>query len=370
MKDFRLNKLEYACTLNGIIHILTANKSDKYFLDEEMTIPLVFCSGDINTDYWRTEPNIDESIIKNYIGSSESIEHINAKRRFHKSLKLEYGYETIVGASAVMEYYVKEINKTIDVVYLDESGKVLVGIEVFCTNRKTDDDIKKFNKVNFPIYEYNNNTTAIYPISAGDTDTEEIKEMLNRISKSKQVVNEVYSRIRDSEKFILELKERIELEGKRYYSIKSRNEDLSDESLIELKRRIKQSNYSRRECIAEMEYLNGGGCESLRDEVNGFEEARRNRFDAIENKVKFFKEDEDREIESLRVQIDRLESRVKDVPRIKESLSSISREHSEYLKIKNRNEEVSREIIDIERDIETQVIREHSLRREINNYSF
>ena len=367
MKEFRLNKLEYACTLNDVIHISTANKSDKYFLDEELTIPLVFCSGDRNVDYWRTEPNIDESIIRTYVGSSESIEHINAKRSFYRGLRLDFHKDSILGYSAVMEYYVKEINKTIDVVYLDESGKVIVGIEIFCTNKKTEDDIKKFNKVKFPIYEYDNNTTAIYPISAGDTDTSEITKLLNRIDKDKQDINKVHSRIRKSKEVILEIEKGIELEGRRYYIIKEENGDPSDELVISLRHQIKECNEERRRYLAEIKYFNEGGCESLREEISNFEEARRGRLESINNEINNFKETEEREAESLRVQIDRLEAGSKDLSRIRKSLSALSSRYSEHLGIKSKNEKISREIESIERDIANETYREQFIRREIKN---
>ena len=151
--EFKLNNLEYAWVGKELRHIASGNKSDKYFLDESLTIPLVFCKGIKIKSYWRKEPNIDDSVIRDFFGSSESIEHYNKKIELSKSLELQFGKHLIMGHSSKVEYRVKSINKVIDLIFLDKNGDILVGIEVFCTNKKTDKDIKKFNEVKFPIYE-------------------------------------------------------------------------------------------------------------------------------------------------------------------------------------------------------------------------
>ena len=73
--QFKINNLEYAWVGNAIKHIDSANKEDSYYLDEDLTIPLVYCNGTVVKSYWRKESNIDESIIRNFFGSSESVEH-------------------------------------------------------------------------------------------------------------------------------------------------------------------------------------------------------------------------------------------------------------------------------------------------------
>ena len=243
MKEFKLNKLEYALVGSKLRHIVSGNKSDKYFLDENLTIPLVFCKGVKIKSYWRKEPNVDDSIIRKFFGSSESIEHYNKKIELSKSLELEFGEHLITGYSSKVEHRVKSINKVIDLIYLDSNGDILVGIEVFCTNKKTDKDINKFNEVKFPIYEYNIHTREVYPISAGDTNTDQIRvlseeirqyeESINkdkpRLIKGKNIVLEQQQRIKRLEKGFKRLDERRKKEWREYYQIKETAEYLSDE---------------------------------------------------------------------------------------------------------------------------------------------
>jgi len=138
MMQFKINNLKYAWVANEIKHIDSANKKEKYYLDEGLTIPLVYCKGNVVKSYWRKESNIDESIIRNFFGSSESVEHYNKKIELSKSLTLnnvsiddEIQDYIILGSSSIVEYRAKEINKIIDLVYLDNNGDVMVGIEIF-----------------------------------------------------------------------------------------------------------------------------------------------------------------------------------------------------------------------------------------------
>mgnify|MGYP006090543831 FL=1 len=259
--EFKLNNLKYAWVGNKLRHIVSGNKSDKYFLDENLTIPLVFCKGVKIKSYWRKEPNVDDSVIRDFFGSSESVEHYNAKIKIsveNTFSYIDYIYEgsyrevpiSFVGKSSQVEYRVKEINKFIDVVLFDENNKPLIGIEVLCTNKKTDEDIKKFNKVNFPIYEYNINTEESYPISAGNTDTEQIRILSEQIRHYEESINKDKSNlikgenilgaqqggikrlengIKRLENGIKRLDERRRKEWREYYKEKETAEYLSDE---------------------------------------------------------------------------------------------------------------------------------------------
>ena len=144
--EFKLNNLEYAWVGNELRHIASGNKSDKYFLDEDLTIPLVFCKGVKIKSYWRKEPNIDDSVIRDFFGSSESVEHYNKKIELSKSLELQFGKHLIIGHSSKVEYRVKSINKIIDLIFLDKNGDILVGIEVLCTNKKHIKTLKSLTK--------------------------------------------------------------------------------------------------------------------------------------------------------------------------------------------------------------------------------
>ena len=207
--QFKINNLEYAWAGNAIKHIDSANKEDSYYLDEDLTIPLVYCNGTVVKSYWRKESNIDESIIRNFFGSSESVEHYNKKIQLSKSLVLnnvsiddEIQDYVILGSSSIVEYRAKEINKIIDLVYLDNNGDVLVGIEIFCTNKKTSKDIEKFNKLKFPVYEYDINKGVCYPISAPNTNTKEQREIYNEIKEIERKLSGVRIRIERGREYV------------------------------------------------------------------------------------------------------------------------------------------------------------------------
>ena len=241
--EFKLNNLEYAWVGNELRHIASGNKSDKYFLDEDLTIPLVFCKGIKIKSYWRKEPNIDDSVIRDFFGSSESVEHYNKKIELSKSLELQFGKNLIIGHSSKVEYRVKSINKIIDLIFLDKNGDILVGIEVLCTNKKTYKDIKKFNEVKFPIYEYNINTGEVYPISSGCTNTEEIKVLSRQIREIEPSISENKPRLIRGKRILFRQQNRIKalergikrVDNKRkkiwrdYYKFKETAEYLSDE---------------------------------------------------------------------------------------------------------------------------------------------
>jgi hypothetical protein len=233
--QFKINNLEYAWVGNAIKHIDSANKEDSYYLDEGLTIPLVYCNGTVVKSYWRKESNIDESIIRNFFGSSESVEHYNKKIQLSKSLVLnnvsiddEIQDYVILGSSSIVEYRAKEINKIIDLVYLDNNGDVLVGIEIFCTNKKTSKDIEKFNKLKFPVYEYDINKGVCYPISAPNTNTDEQRRIYSEINEIERKLSGVRIRIERGREYVCEQQERIKLENKKYWEETNRIEELRD----------------------------------------------------------------------------------------------------------------------------------------------
>jgi hypothetical protein len=233
--QFKINNLEYAWVGNAIKHIDSANKEDSYYLDEGLTIPLVYCNGTVVKSYWRKESNIDESIIRNFFGSSESVEHYNKKIQLSKSLVLnnvsiddEIQDYVILGSCSIVEYRAKEINKIIDLVYLDNNGDVLVGIEIFCTNKKTSKDIEKFNKLKFPVYEYDINKGVCYPISAPNTNTDEQRRIYSEINEIERKLSGVRIRIERGREYVCEQQERIKLENKKYWEETNRIEELRD----------------------------------------------------------------------------------------------------------------------------------------------
>ena len=191
--DFKISCLEYAYTSNGLVNIDSANKSDSYFLDKELSIPLIYCSGEKNIPYWRKVSNISAEDLKRVFGGSESIEHYNKKIEISQNLYIEdsFGFKKWFKYSAhssKVEYYIKEINKIVDVAFFDEDGEVFIYIEVFYKNKKTQADIDKFNKLNVVVYEYDIQKRRCYPISAGISYKEQYYKDRERIANSRKYI--------------------------------------------------------------------------------------------------------------------------------------------------------------------------------------
>lgn len=196
MIKFDIKQLEYAYTIDGLASIREANKNNSYFLDDNLTIPLVYCRGNKVIPYWRKKSNISEVDLKRVFGSSESIQHYNEKIRLStlksftcKLLGIEYQFH-----SSKVEYRLIEINKTVDVAFFDKDGNIVLCIEVYYTNKKTTEDIDKFNKINVIIYEKRlqkgERGERCYPISAGKVDFDGREQLRSRIKGGYRYIQE------------------------------------------------------------------------------------------------------------------------------------------------------------------------------------
>jgi len=149
-----IKDLKLAYNERGVLTLLEyAEKGQDYYLDEGLTIPLLIAEGSVNRKHFRRFPNIDVQVIRDYFGSSESIEHLNAKRQILYSKSIQIGSVIIQGHTAKDEVRFLDTNNIIDVVLYDEKGNVLLGIEVYHTNKKDKESISKLNKLNINIYE-------------------------------------------------------------------------------------------------------------------------------------------------------------------------------------------------------------------------
>ena len=212
-----ISNLKWAYTKYEIRNIKGASKDEKYFLDISSKIPLIYCKGEINKPYWRKEPNINDDVIRNHFGCSESLEHYNTKIEFTKRKILCYGVNILKGSFAKSEYHIRQINKTIDVIYFDENKNPLLGIEVYHKNKKTSEDINKFNKLNFPIYEYNYNTREGKFISFGGSEIAEVESIKRQINNVNGLINFNKGRINGARRHIQILQKRVDLENKKYF---------------------------------------------------------------------------------------------------------------------------------------------------------
>ena len=215
-----LKNLQWAYCENEFRHITGASKDENYFLDKLNKIPLIYCKGEINKPYWRKEPNVHDDLIKKHFGTSESIEHYNTKMYFTQHKQVAYEENIIKAEFSESEYYIKQINKRVDIMFFDVNKEPLLGIEVYKTNKKTNEDINKFEKLNFPIYEYNYNTKKGEFISSGNTNTEEIKSIKREIISVNKLINGCKGRIDGANKHIPILEKGVELEKQKYFKEK------------------------------------------------------------------------------------------------------------------------------------------------------
>jgi hypothetical protein len=204
MESFKIKDLQYTYNHDGIFtHIDSANKQDKYYLDIDKKIPLVFCKGSVVKPYFRTEANISADVLREYLGGSESLEHYNAKMEFWRTKKMLSNNNMIVAHTSKVEYRIKEINKVVDVAFFDKNGDLLIAIEVLHTNPKKFKDIQKFNQINTPVYEYNINTRTSELISYGYFNKhkrEEQQRDSKRIVKGKEHIQRLKEDIRQLNK--------------------------------------------------------------------------------------------------------------------------------------------------------------------------
>jgi hypothetical protein len=204
MESFKIKDLQYTYNHDGIFtHIDSANKQDKYYLDIDKKIPLVFCKGSVVKPYFRTEANISADVLREYLGGSESLEHYNAKMEFWRTKKMLSNNNMIVAHTSKVEYRIKEINKVVDVAFFDKNGDLLIAIEVLHTNPKKFEDIQKFNQINTPVYEYNINTRTSELISYGYFNKhkrEEQQRDSKRIVKGKEHIQRLKEDIRQLNK--------------------------------------------------------------------------------------------------------------------------------------------------------------------------
>tara|TARA_R110000803_G_C11923065_1_gene314574 strand:+ start:44 stop:1036 length:993 start_codon:yes stop_codon:yes gene_type:complete len=321
-----LNKLQWSYIgFDEIRNIKGANKTEKYFLDKNLTIPLVFCSGNDYVDYWRKRPNMDQGIINGFFGCSESIEHYNKKIEFFIKKELDLKSYKFVAHSSQVEYRLKEINKIIDVVFFDNENNPLVGIEIFNTNKKTDSDIKKFENINFPIYEYNIKTRKCYPISCGCLESDEVKLFKEKILKTNNEISRDKIRLEKGREHVQEQTKRYGFDSSE--SIEREIKDIKNtiENTIE---KIKSNRTRTNECKPFFSRLD--------KEIT-----------QVESQIREIERDGQRERErNLREQIKRFEGYISELNKrsyVKPSNKNIKKV-SDYIKPNTQNEKEIKEI--------------------------
>lgn len=223
MKTFRLNKLAWAYSSNLVkTPISIADHSEKYYLDKGKTIEL-----NVLNSYWRKDDihvrkhfkrskSVSNEAVRAYVGSSESIEHLNAKRQVVFDKGILIGDTFIKAHKVVEEVYFPQTKNIIDVVLYDENDNIILGVEVYHTNKKTLVDIDKLNNLKINIYEKNINDNKgsrfICFKSTGETIKEQIEGVRGEIDRSLTGISRTESAIKRGDNAIQELRERIRTE--------------------------------------------------------------------------------------------------------------------------------------------------------------
>ncbi len=206
-KDIKISKLEYAYDKNKmLVNIITSVKGENYYLDRDLTIPLLVAEGNVNVKHFRRHSSIDQDTIINYFGSSESIEHLNAKRQILIDNGIYINGTFIQASKVVLEVRFPETGNIIDAVLYDYEDKILLGVEICHTNKKSQEDIDKLNKLNINIYEKNTNHRGNRFICVRG----ERSEYEGNIRKGKEYISRIRENIEKKEGEIMVLKQRLE----------------------------------------------------------------------------------------------------------------------------------------------------------------
>ena len=374
MKDIGkfIRKLESAYSDKGVVtYIEYAQKGNTYFFDDKLTIPLLVADGKINVKHFRRHPNVDIELIRDVIGSSESPEHFNAKRKIFNEKSININGTIIKGYSAEEEVRFPETNNIVDVVLYDSKGEVLLGVEVCYKNKKSKEAINKLNKLNINIYEKNitdieqsrflclygelydrdNNNNGGSEFVSKKTDVSSIQQEIRELEEesrkdSKRIkdgreflrvqqadINRIEAKIKSKDTQIANINEQIdEIEE---FGVKSSQQRIDDEirrleeeiadqrlgiysdkgrGLYEEIRRLEEYIKKQEQDIRELE-----GCDERAEDFETYQKQHkslkedelrlRRKCNNIENKIKL----EERDIQEQERGIGRVEERIRDI---------------------------------------------------------
>jgi hypothetical protein len=155
--DF-LRELKYAYSPSGEIISIDCASKRPYFLDKEQSIELIYIesykrkNGISVSSHFKRRYDSDSPQIKDFIGG-ESIEHLNAKRAIVEAKAIKINDTIIQGAKAIEEVRFPETGNIIDVVLYDNLNEPILGVEIYHTHKKSNEDIDKLTTLKIPVYE-------------------------------------------------------------------------------------------------------------------------------------------------------------------------------------------------------------------------
>lgn len=203
----KISGLEFAFNdLEEKVHIDVAQKNTRWWLLEGKRVELVLCDGEKVKKYWRTKTDDEfEKIypdgLKQY-WNSESEEHKYIKGQLLQKKILQISNNIVIKAHSVKdEVWFDSINKRPDVVFYDEDENIMCLIEIYYSNKKSSEDIKKLSQLNVPIFEIN---ISNYELESRDKKNKPTVNLIFNPERAGEI-SDIKKQIKDIE---LEVKEK------------------------------------------------------------------------------------------------------------------------------------------------------------------
>ena len=195
-------KYSYAYDKKGeILSATECEKNETYFADYNLTVKLVKAEGE-QRQYLRLANNNIFSDIGGGNSQGESEEHFNAKMKIVK----DGGYydtkfdQFITAYKLIPEF--KQGNKKPDISCYDENDNLIMCIEIFCTHKKSEQDIEELRKLNVPVIEIDikngNKCKHIVLTALLERYEEEIRNNYREQRELQNSINDVKRRFEDA----------------------------------------------------------------------------------------------------------------------------------------------------------------------------
>lgn len=143
-------KYSYAVNkYNELVDIINAKKENEPFYLYGSDIKVIARQGTKNTWHFAS--------YSGQYGGGESPEHYNAKMKIKEDGYFIFNNTKILPKKIEVEMYhkISEVKKKQpDVTFYDANDELMCAIEIYVTNKKTEEDIEYLKKLNIPVYEY------------------------------------------------------------------------------------------------------------------------------------------------------------------------------------------------------------------------
>lgn len=146
-------KYDYLGDIGGnTVHISEAEKNTTYYRYGDLNVEYIVREGDVNRKHFALK-NSMSVLVNTGTSSGESPEHYNAKMKIAHEKKY---YDTILKQYITFHKVLAEVpqgGKIPDISCYDGNNNLIMAIEIYNTNRKTEDDIEQLRNLNVPLVE-------------------------------------------------------------------------------------------------------------------------------------------------------------------------------------------------------------------------